>query len=164
MMPSTSSWVIFDSSMSKFNIALIAGIVLVLGIGGFLFYKGFRAGTLPGMTPTEQKTQQLVPVTTGKTATAGRERAYHQEIDIDARSFFFSPDVFLVKKGEMVTIRVHAYGNHAFAIDEFQVNKKTPDGEVTTIQFTPQKEGAYRFHCPIPGHAEAGMTGVIMVE
>ena len=151
--------------MSKFNIALIAGIVLMLGVGGFLFYRGFRAGTLPGMTPpAEQKTQQLVPVTTGGTSEAARKKVYRQSIDIDARSFFFSPDVFLVKKGEKVTVRVHAYGDHAFAIDALKINQKTPDGQVTTIEFTPQKEGALRFYCPIPGHAEAGMTGTILVE
>ena len=150
--------------MSKSNSILIAVIVLVLGIGGFLFYKKIFTEDVLVPASFEKKTQQLVPVTTGKTTATTREKVYRQSIDIDARSFFFSPDVFLVKKGEKVTVRVHSYGGHAFAIDELNVNAKTPDGEVTTIEFTPEKEGAYRFYCPIPGHSDAGMTGEMIVE
>lgn len=150
--------------MSKSNIALIAAIVLVIGLGGFLVYKKLSSGGIFAPKPSDQKTQQLVPVTTGKSAETAREKTYRQSIDIDARSFFFSPDVFLVKKGEKVTVRVHSYGDHAFAIDALKINEKTPDGEVTTIEFVPEKEGAYRFYCPIPGHSEAGMTGVIIAE
>lgn len=148
--------------MSKSNSALIAGIVLVVAIGGFLFYQKVRTGNVPGTPSGEQKTQQLVPVTAG--TIEAREKMHRQSIDIDARSFFFSPDVFLVKKGEKVTVRVHAYGDHAFVIDALKVNTKTPDGQITTIEFTPEKEGAYRFYCSTPGHNEAGMTGVMLVE
>lgn len=150
--------------MSKSNIALIAGIILVIGVGGFLVYKKLSTGGIFAPKPSDKKTQQLVPVTTGKSAEAAREKTYRQSIDIDARSFFFSPDIFLVKKGEKVTVRVHSYGDHTFAIDALKVNTKTPDGQITTIEFTPEKEGAYRFYCSTPGHTEAGMTGVIIAE
>lgn len=150
--------------MAKYNVALIAGIVLIVGIGGFLFYQGFYAGETQKNGFPEQQANQLVPVTTGKTTITTKEKTYRQSIDIDARSFFFSPDIFLVKKGEKVTVRIHSYGNHAFAIDALKMNTKTTDGEITTIEFTPGKEGAYRFYCPIPGHSEAGMTGVMIVE
>lgn len=149
--------------MAKSNIALIAAIILVLGTGGFLFYQKLsdKEALLSG---SETKNgREFVPVTAGADGTATKKN-YHQEIDVDARSFFFSPDVFSVKKGEKVTVRVHSYGDHAFAIDELKINKRTPNGETTVIEFTPQKEGAYRFYCPISGHTEAGMSGVILVE
>jgi plastocyanin len=33
-----------------------------------------------------------------------------------------------------------------------------------TIQFTAGRPGAYRYLCPVPGHARKGMTGTFIVR
>ena len=46
------------------------------------------------------------------------------------------------------------------AIHELELK---PGGEAQWV-FVPMKPGKYSLHCPIPGHTEAGMTGVITVS
>lgn len=46
------------------------------------------------------------------------------------------------------------------AIHELELK---PEAEAEWF-LTPMKAGKYEFHCSIPGHAEAGMTGDIVVE
>ena len=69
-----------------------------------------------------------------------------------------------MKRGEKVTVSVRAHGDHTFVINELKVNAKTPDGVMTKIEFTPEKEGAFRYYCDKPGHREAGQAGVMIVE
>lgn len=144
------------------NILLIVLIVAVLAGGGFLFYKQ-RAKKTPESAAPIPASQELVPVTRGS-ANGDAEKRYHQTVTIDSQSFFFNPDVFRVKRGEKAAIRVRAQGDHTFVIDELKVHAKTPDGVTTKIEFTPEKEGAFRYYCDKPGHQEAGQEGMVIVE
>ena len=146
----------------KRNIFLIVLILVVILGGGFFFYRELTQGTSDGDVPATA-TQDLVPVTGGQ-ANGETEKRYHQTVTIDSQSFFLNPDVFRVKSGEKVTVNVRARGDHTFVIDELNVNAKTPDGITTKIEFTPKKEGAFRYYCNKPGHREAGQAGVMIVE
>lgn len=144
------------------NILLTVLIVAVLAGGGFLFYKQLAKKTPESAAPITAP-QELVPVTSGS-PNANAEKRYHQTVTIDSQSFFFNPDVFRVKRGEKATVNVRAQGDHTFVIDELKVNAKTPDGITTKIEFTPEKEGAFRYYCNKPGHREAGQAGLVIVE
>ena len=37
-------------------------------------------------------------------------------------------------------------------------------GQGATVEFTPTKAGSYDFFCTVPGHKEAGMAGVLVVN
>lgn len=137
-------------------------IIAVLVGGGFFFYTQLGKDA-PENPESTTKTQELVPVTGGNANTAAAKR-YHQTVTIDSQSFFFNPDVFRVKAGEKVTVNVRAQGDHTFVIDELKVHAKTPNGVTTKIEFTPEKEGAFRYYCDKPGHREAGQAGVLIVE
>ncbi|MCR4322799.1 MAG: cupredoxin domain-containing protein [Candidatus Azambacteria bacterium] len=148
------------------NIILIMLIIVAVAIGGFFLYQELGKKTPADGAPSTT-TQELVPITSGQAnagAQGNTEGKYHQIVTIDSQSFFFNPDVFTVKRGEKVTINVRAQGDHTFVIDELKINKKTPDGVTTKIEFTPEQEGALRFYCDKPGHKEAGQMGVIIVE
>lgn len=146
----------------KRNIFLTILILVVVIGGGFLFYRELARKTpLDDVSP--MATQDLVPVTSTQT-NSGEGKRYHQTVTIDSQSFFLNPRVFRVRRGEKVTINVRSHGNHTFVIDELDINEKTPDGVVTKIEFTPEKEGAFRYYCGMPGHKEAGQTGVMIVE
>jgi nitrite reductase (NO-forming) len=45
-------------------------------------------------------------------------------------------------------------------------NVDTParPGQTSSIRFVIDRPGTYRFLCTVPGHAEAGMTGTLIVE
>lgn len=144
------------------NTILAVLIAFALIAGGFLFYTQLVKKAQENAPPAGG-TQGLVPVTSGQ-QNSGAEKKYHQTVTIDSQSFFFNPDVFRVKRGEKVTVNVRARGDHTFVIDELKVNAKTPDGITTKIEFTPEKEGAFRYYCDKPGHKEAGQTGTMIVE
>ncbi len=45
------------------------------------------------------------------------------------------------------------------------VARAVPAGQTTMLSFTaPSQPGAYQFWCDVPGHAEAGMVGELIVE
>jgi len=80
----------------------------------------------------------------------------------------WQPDVITAKAGSKVTLSVQNTGNtaHNFvspalnvAGDDIAIQKTTP------VNFTvPSQPGTYQFWCNIPGHAEAGMVGEIIVQ
>lgn len=78
----------------------------------------------------------------------------------------FVSDQVRVKAGQPVTLRVvnqDGYA-HAFDIDEFDIHAPLPANATFDATFTPTAAGRYRFYCGSPGHAAAGMTGVLVVE
>jgi plastocyanin len=71
-----------------------------------------------------------------------------------------------VQAGQPVTLRVvnrDGYA-HAFDLDEFDLHAPLPAGATFEANFTPAEPGRYRFYCGSPGHAAAGMAGVLVVE
>lgn len=71
-----------------------------------------------------------------------------------------------VKAGQPVTLHVvnrDGYA-HAFDIDEFDIHAPLPAETAFDATFTPAEPGRYRFYCGSPGHAAAGMEGVLVVE
>ena len=141
--------------MERKNTLILAAfiIALVLVIGGFFYYRG-KLGK-PASGPPKRVENKFQNVD---------GRPYYSQIEIESRAFFFTPDVFEVKAGEKVTVLVRSFGDHTFVIDELGVNAKTPDGQVTKIEFTPKEKGVYRYYCSLPGHREAGQVGTLVVQ
>ena len=76
----------------------------------------------------------------------------------------FSLKEITVKKGEKVRININdTKGNHNFKIDEFNVLAETPMGQVTSVEFTPDKVGQFVYYCAKPHHRELGQWGTLTV-
>jgi len=84
-------------------------------------------------------------------------------VEVESRSFEFTPDVIRAKVGKPIRINVNSVGKHTFTIDELNVNVETLPGQ-NTVEFTPDKEGTFQFYCAVPGHREAGQFGTFIVE
>lgn len=56
--------------------------------------------------------------------------------------------------------RVHA--QHGAGRSAWHLHAKP--GETATMTFIPLERGTYTFACTLPGHAEQGMTGTLMVR
>ena len=58
--------------------------------------------------------------------------------------------------------------NKGMLAHDFKIaGKKTktiPKGKVATLRVTVNKAGKYKYLCTLPGHAAAGMTGVLTVK
>jgi len=80
----------------------------------------------------------------------------------------WQPNVILAKPGDKVTLSVQNTGNtaHTFLSPGLNVNQlDIPIQKTTQVDFTaPNAPGAYQFWCNIPGHAEAGMVGEVIVQ
>ena len=78
----------------------------------------------------------------------------------------FTPDTITVPAG-VVEFRLHdvAAGQHTFAIDGVEMTPPEVNGagevRVVDVELAP---GTYQFHCTVPGHAQAGETGTLVVQ
>jgi plastocyanin len=80
----------------------------------------------------------------------------------------WQPNVILAKAGDKITLSIRNTGNtaHTFVSPAMDVQQQdVPIQKTTQITFTaPNAPGAYQFWCNIPGHAEAGMVGEVIVQ
>jgi plastocyanin len=77
---------------------------------------------------------------------------------------FDQPEI-RAKVGQTVALRLENSdaNGHSFDIDDFNVHAPMPAGKPALALFTPSKPGTYTFYCGVPGHAEAGMVGTLIV-
>ena len=98
----------------------------------------------------------------------------------------FAPDLIKVKKGEIIEFRHINYGHlmHEFILGTVtslnahaKMMRKSPNmehnkpymahvapGESVTLIWKFSEAGQFTFACLVPGHYEAGMKGIIIVE
>lgn len=87
-----------------------------------------------------------------------------REIQVAGRSFAFDPDEISIEVGEDVAIVLTSEDSlHDVTVDE--VGHVAADaGETAAGGFRVDEPGRYDFYCSVPGHREAGMEGVLVVE
>lgn len=113
-------------------------------------------------------------------------------IEVVAKEFAFAPASISAKVGEPVTVLLENEGSleHDWSIVEIEsdhVSSETTGAseahlhgamgedaaalhvaampkQMGQINFTPTKSGRYRYYCSVPGHAEAGMVGELVVQ
>jgi Cu+-exporting ATPase len=89
------------------------------------------------------------------------------EIRISATDFTFSQNVIHVEEGKRYRLVYENNGKffHDFVIDNvWEAHANAPAGRTGEFTFEIDKPGDYTFECSVAGHAEAGMTGTLIVE
>ena len=86
-------------------------------------------------------------------------------IKITAKKFEFSPSEIKVKKGELVTLELTSADRiHGFKLPDFNVRAEVKPGEVSRVQFTPNKSGSFTFSCDVfCGSGHEDMSGTLIV-
>jgi plastocyanin len=85
-------------------------------------------------------------------------------VEMEARSFTFSPATLSATVGEPIGIALTATDiEHDLVIDEFDAHVYAAGGRTATGGFTATEAGTFTFSCSIPGHREAGMEGTLEV-
>lgn len=90
-----------------------------------------------------------------------------QVLSVMGNEFAFTPSSITVKANQPVQINFSNTGNfpHNLDIAELGVKSKTVEaGQSDTMTFTPSTPGRYSFICSVPGHAEKGMKGTLIVQ
>ncbi len=86
--------------------------------------------------------------------------------EVTATEFAFSPAELTVVVGEPINLTLINQGSlpHDLAIPELGVRIAAAPGQQMTAGLEIEAAGSYEFVCTYPGHAEAGMTGLLTVE
>jgi cytochrome c oxidase subunit 2 len=88
------------------------------------------------------------------------------EIRMTAKKYEFSPSSIHVKKGEHVKLLITAVDHdHGFKLAAFDIQQDLKEGETSTIEFTADKAGTFRFACShVCGFGHRGMKAELVVE
>ena len=109
-----------------------------------------------------------LPVTEG-TATLKPDSV--QEIHVRVESFYFEPSRIRVTVGIPVRMILESGTfiiphNLTIVAPEagIAIDQNIGHGKTVIVEFTPTKEGEYRFFCDKGSHAKKGMVGTLVVE
>lgn len=89
------------------------------------------------------------------------------QIAVTGNEFAFSPSEITVKSGQPMQITFKNMGKypHDLSISELGVRTAVLDpGQQETLTFTPDKTGTFTYMCTVPGHADKGMKGTLIVQ
>lgn len=137
---------------------LIAGLVLMLGsfVGASLTTPGWRSGAsmrdhmawMWGQT-SENRSRPAVPGA--------------REVTVVADEFRFSPSRIKIPGGEPVNITLVNEGDspHDLTISSLDFQLVAGPGSRSAGSMTLEHGDEVSFECTVPGHAQAGMTGVV---
>ena len=87
------------------------------------------------------------------------------ELVVVALDFSFAPAELRLAIGETVNLTLDNRGRlfHDLTIDELDFVLPAEAGSRSSGALTVLRAGRYRIVCSVPGHAEAGMSGVLVV-
>ncbi len=88
-----------------------------------------------------------------------------EELIVEVTEMAFEPAVLEVTAGEAVNLTVTNVGQafHDLTIDELDLQIGVEPGQTLTAGLDVAEPGEYRYHCSVPGHASAGMEGILTV-
>jgi heme/copper-type cytochrome/quinol oxidase subunit 2 len=125
--------------------------LIILAAIGFYAYSSTRP------TPELETAVTLTPQPESTSPQTATESDLTQEvmvIDVEAGSFYYTPDTITVKKGQPVKIVMTSVDMmHDFVIDE--LNVKLPivrNGDTGEIEFTPDTVGEFEYFCSVADH------------
>ncbi len=88
-------------------------------------------------------------------------------VTINATDFKFDPNTINAAPGQnvVVTHKNNGQTRHTFVLKDANVNIGADPGQSANATFkAPAAAGSYQFICDVPGHADQGMTGTLVVK
>jgi uncharacterized cupredoxin-like copper-binding protein len=88
------------------------------------------------------------------------------DVEVTATEFAFTPGELTVTVGEPVNLSLVNAGElaHDLAIPDLGIRLASGPGRQATTGIKIDDAGTYQFLCSYPGHAAAGMTGLLTVK
>lgn len=137
--------------------------------GGSLVTKDNKVITTEGIV-TENNAVPASPTAPKQTPVIPKESLPASVTKLDVSATGFSPNSFEVKAGAPVTLAVTSAdrSTHVFFFDDASLSAVAigiDPGTTRAITFNaPSKAGEYTFRCDVPGHAQRGETGKMIVK
>jgi plastocyanin len=85
-------------------------------------------------------------------------------VTVAANDFSFSPSQIRVEGPFNLTLVNDGRLLHDLTVPELNIKLVAGPGETVTTGVPQVSPGEYSFCCSVPGHADAGMVGVLVVE
>ena len=87
-------------------------------------------------------------------------------IEVEANEFAFRPDRVVIEAGTTLNLTLVNHGRlvHDLSIPELELQLVAPPGQTATTALRVSEPGEYEVLCTVPGHAQAGMVGSIVVR
>ena len=119
-----------------------------------------EGGAAPAEGEASPAEEEASPAEEGAAA-AGATEAEMSTVDLA-----FEPKELTIAAGTDVTITITNNGalQHDMAIDDLGLQSDLLNGGDSTTLVVNAEPGEYEFHCSVPGHKEAGMTGTLIVQ
>ena len=152
---------------------IVLYLFIALVLYGLLYYFVFGKKTAStnqtALQPTPTATQIATPTTaaspSANASPTGTKTA--TVITVSGSEFAFTPSSITVKKGQPVQLTFKNTGQYPHNWTVSALGIKTPtvqSGQSTTITFTPTQTGSFTYICTVPGHADRGMKGTLIVQ
>lgn len=137
------------------NVAIVLAIVAILG-GAVYFTQNKSSEQAPSMMQTEDTTGMETKTETMEDVTV---------IEMEAGSFYYTPNVITAKKGEKIRIVMKSVSMmHDFVIDELGVKMPVvKNGDTGTVEFVADKVGSFEYYCSVGQHRANGQIGTITI-
>lgn len=145
-------------------VAAGVGVVALLGLLTVLWWVGMGSGSMwTGMGAHMGGA--------GTTGAAGAGLATEpvadaREVEVRGGELFFTPETVEIEAGESVELVFTNTGQifHDLSIPELDVTLAAGAGETVRGTLTVEEPGSYAFLCTVPGHADGGMRGTLIVR
>lgn len=132
----------------------LMGMSVLAPAGGWGGWGGLHAPMMGWWGPGGTSSQGAAPVAGAPT------------VVIEATEFAFEPNRVVTGAGEVVNITLVNRGSvlHDLTIPALGVHLVAGPGETAATGLSGPTRGEYPILCTVPGHAEAGMAGMLVVE
>lgn len=85
--------------------------------------------------------------------------------ELDGERTPASEIVLTVAPGDTIDVQNTGASLHDFVVDDLGIAVAAPAGETVTVTIPADAApGEYQFYCSVPGHAQAGMVGTLVIE
>jgi cytochrome c oxidase subunit 2 len=128
-------------------------------------YCGLGHHTMTGRINVVEPGTAATPAPRAEAAATPATPSVEADVTIDMVDIEFEPDSFTIPADTPVTVALPNVGlaPHNFTIDALGISVDAASGETAYVEIN-APAGEYEFHCNVPGHKEAGMTGTLTVE
>jgi len=119
-----------------------------------------------GGYPTPGSNPNAAPAATPAATPAPENGGGGTSAEVDMVDIAFEPTSVEIPANTDVTINLVNKGasQHEFKIDSEGIDSGLVDPGASGSVSVNLPPGEYDFHCPVPGHTEAGMTGKLIVK
>lgn len=126
---------------------------------------GHKEAGMVGTLTVSEHIATPIPAEPAASPVESTEAAGPQPVTITMGDNFFDPATATIPADTPTTITLINNGGlrHNFSINDLGISIDVEAGATQTVEIN-AAAGTYTYHCDVPGHTEAGMTGTLTVQ